>query len=266
MGFDTSGIQSAASAGGAAGGAGFLGKLGGALGKVAGPLGLVTGIAGSIMSFSQAKKQREMQQEAQREADKAFKEAQDKLEVNYLEGLSIAKEPYELEREALLQAGASALQAGVEGETRGAAAVAGQALMAQQAGAAGQRAAMSREMQQLQQLAAQEESRLQGARTELDLAEARGQQQIAADAAAARQAALSAGIQGLGSMAMMGIESGALYGKSGAAGTQLPDRAIVDSQLKASLPSASVIDPYAGITSQYMPASTLPTLGQLKPR
>ena len=67
-------------------------------------------------------------------------------------------------------------------------------------------------------------------------------------------------------MAMMGIESGALYGKSGTAGTQLPDRAIVDSQLKASLPSASVIDPYAGITSQYLPASTLPTLGQLKPR
>ena len=229
-------------------------------------IGLGISALSSGMSFAQAGKQRKLQEEAEREAEKAFQEAKNKLDVNYLEGLSIAKEPYELEREALLQAGASALQAGVEGETRGAAAVAGQALMAQQAGAAGQRAAMSREMQQLQQLAAQEESRLQGARTELDLAEARGQQQIAADAAAARQAALSAGIQGLGSMAMMGIESGALYGKSGAAGTQLPDRAIVDSQLKASLPSASVIDPYAGITSQYMPASTLPTLGQLKPR
>jgi hypothetical protein len=222
--------------------------------------------ASTTGSFVQAGKQRKLQEEAEREAEKAFQEAKDKLDVNYLEGLSIAKEPYELEREALLQAGASALQAGVEGETRGAAAVAGQALMAQQAGAAGQRAAMSKEMQQLQQLAAQEESRLQGARTELDLAEARGQQQIAADAAAARQAALSAGIQGLGSMAMMGIESGALYGKSGTAGTQLPDRAIVDSQLKASLPSASIFDPYAAITSQYMPASTLPTLGQLKPR
>ena len=202
MGVDTSGIQSAASAaaesaGGAAGGAGFLGKLGGALGKVAGPLGLVTGIAGSIMSFSQAKKQREMQQEAQRQADKAFKEAQDKLEVNYLEGLSIAKEPYELEREALLQAGASALQAGVEGETRGAAAVAGQALMAQQAGAAQQRAAMSREMQQLQQLAAQEESRLQGARVDLDLAKSTGYQQQLADLRASEAASRLQGVQGI---------------------------------------------------------------------
>ena len=190
MGFDTSSIQSAASAGGAAGGASFLGKL-------SGLLGLATGIAGSIMSFSQAKKQRDLQEQAQREADKAFKEAQDKLEVNYLEGLSIAKEPYELEREALLQAGASALQAGVEGETRGAAAVAGQALMAQQAGAAGQRAAMSREMQQLQQLAAQEESRLQGARVELDLGKAKGYQAQLADLRASEAASRLQGVQGI---------------------------------------------------------------------
>ncbi len=189
--------DTATKATGAAGGGGFLSSLGGALGKIAGPLGLVTGIAGSIMSFSQAKKQREMQQEAQREADKAFKEAQDKLQVNYLEGLSIAKEPYELEREALLQAGASALQAGVEGETRGAAAVAGQALMAQQAGAAQQRAAMSREMQQLQQLAAQEESRLQGARVDLDLAKSKGFQQQLADLRASEAASRLQGVQGI---------------------------------------------------------------------
>ena len=168
------------------------------------------------MSFAQAGKQRKLQEEAEREAEKAFQEAKNKLDVNYLEGLSIAKEPYELEREALLQAGASALQAGVEGETRGAAAVAGQALMAQQAGAAGQRAAMSREMQALNQLAAQEESRLQGARVDLDLAEAKGQQQMAADAAAARQAAISSGVQGIASMGMTALENAPLYdGKEG---------------------------------------------------
>ncbi len=171
---------------------------------------------GSGMSFAEAGKQRKLQEEAEREAEKAFQEANNKLDVNYLEGLAIAKEPYELERESLLQTGAAALQAGVEGETRGAAAVAGQALMAQQAGAAQQRAAMSREMQQLQQLAAQEESRLQGARTELDLAEARGQQQIAADAAEARQAALSSGVQGLAGMGMTFLESAPLFdGKEG---------------------------------------------------
>lgn len=190
-------INTTTTAAGAAGGGGFLSGIGGALGKVAGPLGLVTGIAGSIMSFAQAKKQREMQQEAQREADKAFQEAQEKLAVNYLEGLSIAKEPYELERENLLQAGAAALQAGVEGETRGAAATAGQVLMAQQAQAAQQRAAMSREMQDLEKLAAQEESRLQGARVELDLGKAKGYQAQLADLRANEAASRLSGVQGI---------------------------------------------------------------------
>ena len=191
-------INTTTTAAGAAGGGGFLSGIGGALGKVAGPLGLVTGIAGSIMSFAQAKKQREMQQEAQREADKAFQEAQEKLAVNYLEGLSIAKEPYELERENLLQSGAAALQAGVEeGEIRGAAATAGQVLMAQQAQAAQQRAAMSREMQDLKKLAAQEESRLQGARVELDLGKAKGYQAQLADLRASEAASRLSGVQGI---------------------------------------------------------------------
>ena len=197
MGFDTSSIQSAASAGGAAGGASFLGKLGGTLGKLSGPLGLATGIAGSIMSFSQAKKQRDLQEQAQLQADKAFQEAKDKLEVNYLEGLTIAKEPYELEREALAQAGASALQAGIEGDQRGAGATAGRVLMAQQAQQAQQRAGMSREMQALNQLAAQEESRLQGARVDLDLAEAKGFQQQLADLRASEAASRLQGVQGI---------------------------------------------------------------------
>ncbi len=84
---------------------------------------------GSGMSFAQAGKQRKLQQEAEAAAQKAFDEAKAKLDVNYLEGLTIAKEPYELEREALAQAGASALQAGLEGDQRGAGAVAGRVLI-----------------------------------------------------------------------------------------------------------------------------------------
>lgn len=169
---------------------------------------------GSGMSFAEAGKQRKIQQEAEREAQKAFDEAKAKLDVNYLEGLSIAKEPYELEREALLQTGAAALQAGVEGETRGAAATAGQVLMAQQAQAAQQRAAMSREMQQLEQLAAQEESRLQGARVDLDLGEAIGQQQRAQQAQQSRASAMNAGIGGLFDIAGTAIGARDLYAGS----------------------------------------------------
>ena len=129
-------------------------------------------IAGSIFSFGEAKKQRNIMKKAQAAAAKATAQAKKELSVNYMKGLSIAKEPYELEREALAQAGASALQAGVEGDQRGAGAVAGRVLMAQQQQQAQQRAAMSKEMSQLERLAAQEESRLGTARATVDLGEA----------------------------------------------------------------------------------------------
>jgi len=132
--------------------------------------------AGSIFSFSEAKKARNREKEAQAEAAKAMADAKAELEVNRLRGLSIAKEPYELEREALLQAGASALQAGVEGDPRGAAATAGRVLMAQQQSLGKQRAAMSKEMADLQKLAAMEDTRLARLRAQIDLGEAVGQQ------------------------------------------------------------------------------------------
>ena len=135
----------------------------------------------SAAGFAQAAKARKDMKQAEAEADAAIAEARKKLEVNYLAGLSIAKEPYELARENLLQASAAALQAGVEGETRGAAATAGRVLMAQQAQAAQQRSAMSQEMQRLEELAAREESRLQQQRVVLDIGEAIGAQQAAAD-------------------------------------------------------------------------------------
>jgi hypothetical protein len=232
---------------------------------------------GSGMSFAEAGKQRKLQQEAEREAQKAFDEAKAQLDVNYLEGLSIAKEPYELEREALLQTGAAALQAGVEGETRGAAATAGQVLMAQQAQAAQQRAAMSREMQQLEQLAAQEESRLQGARADLSLGEAIGQQQRAQQAQQMRQAAMGQAIGGLFDIAGAAIGARGLYADEQAANNKQlrqlrrspeynlgQSRAALDLQLQQSIPTTSIFDPMAGLSA--LPASTLPALGQLKPR
>ena len=57
-------------------------------------------------SFIQASKQKKLQQKAEREADKALADARKKLDVNFYEGLSIQKEPYELAREALLSSGA----------------------------------------------------------------------------------------------------------------------------------------------------------------
>jgi len=161
----------------------------------------------SAAGFAQAGKARKEMKKAQAEADKAMAAARKKLEVNYLAGLSIAKEPYELARENLLQGSAAALQAGVEGETRGAAATAGQVLMAQQAQAGQQRASMSQEMKRLEELAAREESRLQSARVDLDLGEAKGAQQAAADYQAAADAAKSGAIKSAAGALTTGIKA-----------------------------------------------------------
>jgi phosphoribosylamine-glycine ligase len=99
----------------------FLQNLGGTLAAVSGPLGLAVGLAGSVMSFAEAKKQRENQVAAQLEADKAFEEAGRILQEQYTSGVSIPLEAYEDEREGIAQAGAQAIQALTEGEARGAA-------------------------------------------------------------------------------------------------------------------------------------------------
>lgn len=177
--------------------------------------------AGAGFSFAEAGKQNKLAREAQRDAAKALEEARKKLEVNMMKGLSIAKEPYELEREALLQAGATALQAGVEGDPRGAAATAGRVVQAQQAGLARQRAAMSQEMAQLEKLAATEEAALARARATVDLGEAAGAQAAAQDAMRMRQFNIQQGFSQLGSGLSGLATSGLLDGKK--AGGETPD-------------------------------------------
>jgi len=167
--------------------------------------------AGSAFSFIQAGKQAQAERDANKAAAKALAEAKKKLEVNMLSGLSIAKEPYELEREALLQQGASALQAGVEGDPRGAAATAGRVVQAQQAAQAQVRADMAQEMADLELLKAQEDVKLQQQRVGLDLGEVQGQQMRAADARAARAASLQAGVEGLIDVGLGAMENRRLY-------------------------------------------------------
>jgi hypothetical protein len=100
---------------------------------IAAGIGLAVTAGTTTMSFVQAGNQKKAQRQAERDADQAMQEARKKLEVNYYDTLSIQKEPYELEREALLSQGAQAIQAGVESE-RGAAATAGRVQMAMNEG------------------------------------------------------------------------------------------------------------------------------------
>jgi hypothetical protein len=179
---------------------------------VAAGVGLATTAATTGMSFAQARKQRKIQQQAEDEASKMMAEARKKLEVNYYDQLAIQKEPYELEREAIIAAGAQAIEAGKESE-RGAAAVAGRVQMAQQQGQREIATAMGQEMMGLEKLSAQEDARLRDVGIQLDLSEVEGAQLAAAQAAEAKGLATQQGIQGVTSLVTQGLSLYPLYAR-----------------------------------------------------
>jgi len=143
--------------------------------------GLALSAGTTAMSFSQASKQKKAQRQAEIDADKAMAEARGKLDVNFAEQMSVKKEAYDNEREALLVQGAMATQAGIESE-RGSAASAGRVYAAQQAGQANVRGAMADEMTNIENAIIEEDSRLRDLDVSLDLEEVAGNQQKAADA------------------------------------------------------------------------------------
>lgn len=170
--------------------------------------------AGSAgLSFAQANKQNKRAKQAEQDAIKAMNEARKMYDINYMESLAIQKEPYELEKEALLSQGAMAIQAGAESE-RGSAATAGRIQMAQNEAMAGQRTAMGKELSDLELKTANEESRLRDIQANMSVGEAVGQQQIAAEAQKARASAIESGMASATSALQQGIQMIPLYTKT----------------------------------------------------
>lgn len=160
--------------------------------------GLATTAITTAQSFINADKQRQIMAKASADAARAMEEARKKLEVNNYASLGINKEPYELERQALLSAGAQAIDAAREGDARSLAATAGRIQMAQNEGQRKIASDMSTEMNNLDKLVAQENARLQNENVNLDVLGAQGAQQKAADAQKAAAAAETRGWTGVG--------------------------------------------------------------------
>lgn len=154
------------------------------------------GAAGAGMSFAQANKQQRLMKDAQAKADQAMQEARKKLEVNVFAAQGLNKEPYERQREALLSAGAQAIEAGVESE-RGAAATAGRVLMAQNEAQAQQAAEMNKDLMALEQQQLAEQSRLNDIGIQLDLGEVEGAQAATANYSDMANQSKAQGVQGL---------------------------------------------------------------------
>jgi len=162
------------------------------------------GAAQAVIGFSEAAKQKQKMKEAELEAEKAMSQARKSIEKNYMESLAIQKEPYELEREASLVAGAQGIEALRESE-RGLGRVG--AIQAQQQQAQRQIAsAMGQELFNLDYLTAQEDSRLRDIGTQLDLGEVTGAQLAAAEAEEARAQAIQQGLQGVQTAVSGGLD------------------------------------------------------------
>ena len=168
---------------------------------VAAGIGAGTTLYGGAKSFSDANKARKRGEAAERAADKAIEEAKRRVDVNAYEQLSIAKEPYELMRDALLTQGATGMQAGVEGETRGAAATAGRMQMAQNLRQGEVRGEMGQRMDEINKLVAGEDKRRQLQLAGIAMEETAGAQLAVRDAEEDRAAYIAQGVGTLGGIA-----------------------------------------------------------------
>jgi hypothetical protein len=216
-----SGVILATAIGGTAVGTGAL---------VAAGIGAGTTLYGGAKSFSDANKARKRGDAAQRAADKAIEEAKRRVDVNVYEQLSIAKEPYELMREAQLVQGATGMQAGVEGDTRGAAATAGRIQMAQGQQQAAIRAQQSQQMDEINKLVAKEDARRQQQLAGIAMDEAAGAQLAVRDAEEDRAKYIAQGVGTLGSIAQ-GLSSSYAEGNFGQGNTRRQQRLAEEARL-----------------------------------
>lgn len=204
--------------------------------------GLALSAGTTVMSFVQAGEQKNKQRAAEAAAAQAMADARKKLNINFTDEMAVKKEPYELQREAMLSAGAQAIQAGVESE-RGAAATAGKVMMAQNEAQAGIRTEMGKDMTDIQNKQIQEQSRLRDLNAQLDLGQAEGAQLAAANAQEAAAANTAQGIQGIVSTAQQGLNMMPLYFKNSATQTTAPVGAAPSNPLPGSAQSYGPMGP-----------------------
>jgi|DEB0MinimDraft_6_1074348.scaffolds.fasta_scaffold32385_3 hypothetical protein len=163
----------------------------------------VVGAGVSIgMSVSQANKAAADRRKAQKQAKKAMDEARKETEIMPMQELSLNLAAYEQSREAQ-QRGVQQVMSQAALDPRQAAAVGGRAMMAGIEAERGIRASQAKETLDLEKIKATERAEASDARKELAIGEAEGAQAAAADAVArqtaATQAAVQAGVEGLGS-------------------------------------------------------------------
>ena len=183
---------------------------------------VATTVGTTAASFAQASKQKRAQQRAEKEAKKAIMKARKRLDVNVYEGLTVDMTPYELEKDAMLSQGKDLLQAGVEGQQRGAGTIAGKVMAAQMKGQQDINKRLGKELKDRQTTILDEEKNILEQQSKLDLAEAQGAQQAARDAEEARAQSIQQGMSGVTSLVGQAASALPLYGNPFKSGTTDP--------------------------------------------
>jgi hypothetical protein len=167
---------------------------------------LAVGAASTGMSIGQANKQSKLKKEADRKATQAVADAKKEIDVNYMNQLSAAKEPFRLAREAMLSTGSQALETGKESDERGSAGTAGRVVYGMEEGQQKIAASMEEEIKRLDLLSAQEDADIATKLAGIDLSTAAGAQLASRDAERARNAAITQAIATGASTAAKGVE------------------------------------------------------------
>jgi hypothetical protein len=208
--------------------------------------GLVMSAGGMAMNLSNASKQKKLIGQAEAAGEAAMVKAKKVIEVNYMEGLPLPKEAYELERDSILSGGAQALSAGVEGSQRGVSAVAGAVNQAQ--GKAARRVAASQEQLITDNMrqAAQQDVVLQNQRLGIELGGVQGAQQAVSDATRSQQQSLAQAAQQAGQigMSVLGNEAiNPLYKKAGNQSMLSPlDKFKINNQMNSVMKSGAGLE------------------------
>ena len=180
---------------------------------VATAIAIGTSVASAGASAKQASSAGLAARKAGRTAEESFDKAMKELSVNRIAGLSLPREAMERQIEASLAAGAEATQAGRESE-RGAAAIAGQVYRGQTEAQRNIAGDISQQLMGLESATAEEETRLAGARANLNLAEAQGAQAAASQFGAQQDAAITGAFSALGQAGQQYLQGSELYKKS----------------------------------------------------
>jgi hypothetical protein len=183
----------------------------GAGAAIIGGIGAATQVIGAVKSFSDAKKQKDLKDEADREAAQAMIEVENLLQTNYAESVQVPLEPYELAMQGNAAVQSQNIQALRESGDRALIGGVGKAMAAGADANEAQRLQMQKDLMNRDIIVAAENDRIRNQQVGVELGTVKGAQTAAAQAEVRAMQLNAQGFQGLAGAASTGLDAMGLY-------------------------------------------------------